>query len=723
MASFWQNRASTSAIVLLLVCVSQLFLRNVESYTQADEFVKLGRGNANVVLGALKGEVELIRMGVGQGGEYDAWLLPDIGERVFKMGQAWKDFPIWPALHLTIYQGQKAHLDTAFFMMTQTADINEYRLASFPGDTSYGPALIYALGYGRTPTHSHAAMMQRLYISLPEKFNFTRVDEWLTLTGNPPLLHVSAMIGFVDGAFVLTADMHLDVNERDVKGLTALHIAAWQGNLEMMALLLTNGADRLAKDKRERMPIHYAAMRGHGEAINMLFIKPPTASESAMRKMKKEMLSALDKDGRSALMLAALPPSLNTAVRAIRVQMTELQHLPVGRWNRPPHTVPHRNKILDSEEGEEESKKVQGENEYQEEAKELTRGGWRIPPRAEQEAAVAVERSDIDVMSAEKLSRGKFRRDYFSAQRPLLVTDQLMNKQTIWASWHKLVFVERYGNVTLSSGEKCYAEPNAWSLPEIQVTSLRKWVNEYMTTQEAVPIDLVCEEKEGEQVCSSSASSSSSSPKQRDQLQQPWLAYNDRASHHSKEIYDLFMQDYETPEIFQLCGPNDKQPFKMTIGARGTGVPMHAHNASWNLLVTGKKRWFLVAPGQGDNNVASGPPSIKDFHVRSVSEWLMDIAPGLRSKGILAEVTQYPGDVIFIPHGWYHATLNEADTVSVSQEFCTSLVTEQRYIPLGLLVYGGKDEMRGQGRPKVDYKALVSNAPEEKLSRVPSFPM
>ena len=41
----------------------------------------------------------------------------------------------------------------------------------------------------------------------------------------------------------------------------------------------------------------------------------------------------------------------------------------------------------------------------------------------------------------------------------------------------------------------------------------------------------------------------------------------------------------------------------------------------------------------------------------------------LRDEGLLWEVTQRPGDVVFVPSDWVHATLNIGETVAIAQEF------------------------------------------------------
>lgn len=178
-------------------------------------------------------------------------------------------------------------------------------------------------------------------------------------------------------------------------------------------------------------------------------------------------------------------------------------------------------------------------------------------------------------------------------------------------------------------------------------------------------------------------------------IEDPWVAFTNNSQ--------IILNDIKKPHALRICGNQDNENIKLMLGPAGTGIPMHSHNASWNLLLTGKKKWYLVAPGHAayyeddDNAAFKAGKGAFDYHIKPTTEWLRDVAPKLRSKGLLHEVMQYPGDVIYIPHDWHHATLNLADTVAISQEFCTFKNTVHRIMPLGAVVYGNKDEFRNSG--------------------------
>lgn len=56
-----------------------------------------------------------------------------------------------------------------------------------------------------------------------------------------------------------------------LQGRTALHVSAWQGHVEMVALLLTEGSANVnACDNENRTPLHSAAWQGHAAIVRLL---------------------------------------------------------------------------------------------------------------------------------------------------------------------------------------------------------------------------------------------------------------------------------------------------------------------------------------------------------------------------------------------------------------------------------------------------------------------
>lgn len=64
----------------------------------------------------------------------------------------------------------------------------------------------------------------------------------------------------------------LDIKE-SYDGLTALHIAAADGQETIVQLLLEKGADVMARSKHGETALHWAAIRGHKEVVQLLLEK------------------------------------------------------------------------------------------------------------------------------------------------------------------------------------------------------------------------------------------------------------------------------------------------------------------------------------------------------------------------------------------------------------------------------------------------------------------
>lgn len=82
-------------------------------------------------------------------------------------------------------------------------------------------------------------------------------------------LHYAAYQGNMDAAKLLAA-AQADLNAKDSLGLTPLHAAAFEGRAHVANYLLQRGADAGAKDAAGNTPLHYAVLNGHLEAAEAL---------------------------------------------------------------------------------------------------------------------------------------------------------------------------------------------------------------------------------------------------------------------------------------------------------------------------------------------------------------------------------------------------------------------------------------------------------------------
>jgi len=121
------------------------------------------------------------------------------------------------------------------------------------------------------------------------------------------------------------------------------------------------------------------------------------------------------------------------------------------------------------------------------------------------------------------------------------------------------------------------------------------------------------------------------------------------------DLYDI------TPEVRDFL-PLTCHLF-LLVGGRRTGSNLHLDpkwSSAWNTLLCGRKRWVMfprdapakeIGASEGDAYKSAGPQAY----------WWLDHYPRLRAQGSkygMVDIVQGPGDTIFVPAGWWHATLS-----------------------------------------------------------------
>jgi len=126
-----------------------------------------------------------------------------------------------------------------------------------------------------------------------------------------------------------------------------------------------------------------------------------------------------------------------------------------------------------------------------------------------------------------------------------------------------------------------------------------------------------------------------------------FFGYNDMDEW--KEFFDAYrLPPYELPAhthalSFGLAGP-------------GSGVPFHFHGPGFAETLHGRKRWFLtphhVQPEFNPN--------------KTTLQWYVEDYERIVSEIDLYECTISPGEIIYFPDRWWHATLNLDTAVFIS---------------------------------------------------------
>lgn len=80
----------------------------------------------------------------------------------------------------------------------------------------------------------------------------------------------------------------VNVNAEDNQGRTPLHVAAEKGHLAVVKILVENGADVNAKDNDGNTPLVYAAEKRHGEIVQYLIENKASVDEIQINRYRSE---------------------------------------------------------------------------------------------------------------------------------------------------------------------------------------------------------------------------------------------------------------------------------------------------------------------------------------------------------------------------------------------------------------------------------------------------
>lgn len=121
-----------------------------------------------------------------------------------------------------------------------------------------------------------------------------------------PLLYLLILEACLDIATLIIEKGGVPLESRDTEGRTALHVAAWQGDLDGIELLLRHGADPNALDSEGRSPLHSVAWRGHLGAGRLLLRARGIHVDLACKKQGATALSIAAQEGHTEIVAILL---------------------------------------------------------------------------------------------------------------------------------------------------------------------------------------------------------------------------------------------------------------------------------------------------------------------------------------------------------------------------------------------------------------------------------
>jgi len=133
------------------------------------------------------------------------------------------------------------------------------------------------------------------------------------------------------------------------------------------------------------------------------------------------------------------------------------------------------------------------------------------------------------------------------------------------------------------------------------------------------------------------------------------------------EVPDYFAKD----DLFKLLG--DERPhFRWLImGPERSGSIFHKDpnaTSAWNAVVSGRKKWVMFPPNVTPPGVHPSADGADVAQPLSIVEWFTNFYDADDSKRPLECICE-PGDVLFVPSGWWHLALNLSECIAVTQNF------------------------------------------------------
>lgn len=105
--------------------------------------------------------------------------------------------------------------------------------------------------------------------------------------------------------------------------------------------------------------------------------------------------------------------------------------------------------------------------------------------------------------------------------------------------------------------------------------------------------------------------------------------------------------------------------FQFGLGPVCAGAPFHHHEDAWNVLFAGAKLWWLRAPGA--RVYGSVPPARELLKGQGDNSWTE--GPGASGTDPDILCVQLPGDLLYVPRGWAHRTLNLERGAGLAAEY------------------------------------------------------
>ncbi|XP_048252971.1 uncharacterized protein LOC124133842 isoform X1 [Haliotis rufescens] len=239
---------------------------------------------------------------------------------------------------------------------------------------------------------------------------------------------------------------------------------------------------------------------------------------------------------------------------------------------------------------------------------------------------------DIDRVYADEITEQRFEKEY-RFKKPLLV--KFRNGAKDWTDpekWTLKSLISQYGQWRLYSGSS--------------LELVRRGGNGYMGSSFEDYVNAMM--SEGSDV----------------EKEPPYVF--DRAFYDDTDLSDtLHLPSFLTVDT-------DLEDSLFFLGSTGTGVSFHNHADAWNAVIFGRKRWFLY-------NFDQNPPGGVTPGYGQL-DWFQNLYPNLTTDQKPTECIQEPGEILYVPEGVYHGTINLGDTIAIGIQKKEAATEAMKYV-------------------------------------------
>lgn len=137
-------------------------------------------------------------------------------------------------------------------------------------------------------------------------------------------------------------------------------------------------------------------------------------------------------------------------------------------------------------------------------------------------------------------------------------------------------------------------------------------------------------------------------------------------------------KEYEVPRLFQEdhfrvfggCRPDHAW---LIIGSERSGSTFHKdpnYTSAWNAALTGRKLWVMFPPGTCPPGVSADADESEVTSPVGIAEWVLSGFYNEAASHPEAQIgITFPGEVMYVPSGWWHSVINLDDSVALTQNF------------------------------------------------------